>query len=124
MKELERVDKQIEKMMKNNQSDFQTYMKDGIEGLYNKRYDAGKSKMMAGMNDMQQAMADIENASKAYEDAMKNGDEEAANAALGFYGIVYVGYDKVDKIYRLQSVLCGSHHSFTSLDSFLSALIS
>lgn len=82
MKELERVDKQIEKMMKNNQSDFQTYMKDGIEGLYNKRYDAGKSKMMAGMNDMQQAMADIENASKAYEDAMKNGDEEAANAAL------------------------------------------
>lgn len=82
MKELERVDKQIEKMMKNNQSDFQTYMKDGIEGMYNKRYDAGKSKMMAGMNDMQQAMADIENASKAYEDAMKNGDEEAANAAL------------------------------------------
>lgn len=82
MKELERVDKQIEKMMKNNQSDFQTYMKDGIEGLYNKRYDAGKSKMMAGMNDMQQAMADIKNASKAYEDAMKNGDEEAANAAL------------------------------------------
>lgn len=82
MKELERVDKQIEKMMKNNQSDLQTYMKDGIEGLYNKRYDAGKSKMMAGMNDMQQAMADIENASKAYEDAMKNGDEEAANAAL------------------------------------------
>lgn len=82
MKELERVDKQIEKMMKNNQSDFQTYMKDGIEGLYNKRYDAEKSKMMAGMNDMQQAMADIENASKAYEDAMKNGDEEAANAAL------------------------------------------
>lgn len=82
MKELERVDKQIENMMKNNQSDFQTYMKDGIEGLYNKRYDAGKSKMMAGMNDMQQAMADIENASKAYEDAMKNGDEEAANAAL------------------------------------------
>lgn len=81
MKELERVDKQIEKMM-NNQSDFQTYMKDGIEGLYNKRYDAEKSKMMAGMNDMQQAMADIENASKAYEDAMKNGDEEAANAAL------------------------------------------
>lgn len=82
MKELERVDKQIEKMMKNNQSDLQTYMKDGIEGLYNKRYDAGKSKMMAGMNDMQQAMADIKNASKAYEDAMKNGDEEAANAAL------------------------------------------
>lgn len=82
MKELERVDKQIEKMMKNNQSDLQTYMKEGIEGLYNKRYDAGKSKMMAGMNDMQQAMADIENASKAYEDAMKNGDEEAANAAL------------------------------------------
>lgn len=82
MKELERVDKQIEKMMKNNQSDLQTYMKDGIEGLYNKRYDAGKSKMMAGMNDMQQAMADIENASKAYEDAMKNGNEEAANAAL------------------------------------------
>lgn len=82
MKELERVDKQIEKMMKNNQSDLQTYMKDGIEGLYNKRYDAEKSKMMAGMNDMQQAMADIENASKAYEDAMKNGDEEAANAAL------------------------------------------
>nr|DAL76304.1 MAG TPA: tail tape measure [Caudoviricetes sp.] len=82
MKELERVDKQIEKMMKNNQSDLQTYMKDGIEGLYNKRYDAGKSKMMAGMNDMQQAMADIENASKAYEDAMKNGDEKAANAAL------------------------------------------
>lgn len=81
-KELERVDKQIEKMMKNNQSDLQTYMKDGIEGLYNKRYDAGKSKMMAGMNDMQQAMADIKNASKAYEDAMKNGDEEAANAAL------------------------------------------
>lgn len=82
MKELERVDKQIEKTMKNNQSDLQTYMKDGIEGLYNKRYDAGKSKMMAGMNDMQQAMADIKNASKAYEDAMKNGDEEAANAAL------------------------------------------
>lgn len=82
MKELERVDKQIEKMMKNNQSDLQTYMKEGIDGLYNKRYDAGKSKMMAGMNDMQQAMADIENASKAYEDAMKNGDEEAANAAL------------------------------------------
>lgn len=82
MKELERVDKQIEKMMKNNQSDFQTYMKEGLDGLYNKRYDAGKSKMMAGMNDMQQAMADIENASKAYEDAMKNGDEEAANAAL------------------------------------------
>lgn len=82
MKELERVDKQIEKMMKNNQSDLQTYMKDGIEGLYNKRYDAGKSKMIAGMNDMQQAMADIKNASKAYEDAMKNGDEEAANAAL------------------------------------------
>lgn len=83
MKELERVDKQIEKVMKkNNQSDLQTYMKDGIEGLYNKRYDAGKSKMMAGMNDMQQAMADIKNASKAYEDAMKNGDEEAANAAL------------------------------------------
>lgn len=82
MEELERVDKQIEKMMKNNQSDLQTYMKDGIEGLYNKRYDAGKSKMMAGMNDMQQAMADIKNASKAYEDAMKNGDEEAANAAL------------------------------------------
>lgn len=82
MKGLERVDKQIEKMMKNNQSDLQTYMKDGIEGLYNKRYDAGKSKMMAGMNDMQQAMADIKNASKAYEDAMKNGDEEAANAAL------------------------------------------
>lgn len=82
MKELERVDKQIEKMMKNNQSDLQTYMKDGIEGLYNNRYDAGKSKMMAGMNDMQQAMADIKNASKAYEDAMKNGDEEAANAAL------------------------------------------
>lgn len=82
MKELERVDKQIENMMKNNQSDLQTYMKDGIEGLYNKRYDAGKSKMMAGMNDMQQAMADIKNASKAYEDAMKNGDEEAANAAL------------------------------------------
>lgn len=82
MKELERVDKQIEKMMKDNQSDLQTYMKDGIEGLYNKRYDAGKSKMMAGMNDMQQAMADIKNASKAYEDAMKNGDEEAANAAL------------------------------------------
>lgn len=82
MKELERVDKQIEKMMKNNQSDLQTYMKEGIEGLYNKRYDAGKSKMMAGMNDMQQAMADIKNASKAYEDAMKNGDEEAANAAL------------------------------------------
>lgn len=81
-KELERVDKQIEKMMKNNQSDLQTYMKDGLEGLYNKRYDAGKSKMMAGMNDMQQAMADIKNASKAYEDAMKNGDEEAANAAL------------------------------------------
>lgn len=51
MKELERVDKQIEKMMKNNQSDLQTYMKEGIEGLYNKRYDAGKSKMMAGMND-------------------------------------------------------------------------
>lgn len=82
MKELERVDKQIEKMMKNNQSDLQTYMKEGLDGLYNKRYDAGKSKMMAGMNDMQQAMADIENASKAYEDAMKNGDEEAANAAL------------------------------------------
>lgn len=82
MKELERVDKQIEKAMKNNQSDLQTYMKDGIEGLYNKRYDAEKSKMMAGMNDMQQAMADIKNASKAYEDAMKNGDEEAANAAL------------------------------------------
>lgn len=82
MKELERVDKQIEEMMKNNQSDFQTYMKEGLDGLYNKRYDAGKSKMMAGMNDMQQAMADIENASKAYEDAMKNGDEEAANAAL------------------------------------------
>lgn len=82
MKELERVDKQIEKMMKNNQSDLQTYMKDGIYGLYNKRYDAGKSKMIAGMNDMQQAMADIKNASKAYEDAMKNGDEKAANAAL------------------------------------------
>lgn len=82
MKELERVDKQIEKMMKNNQSDFQTYMKEGLDGLYNKRYDAGKSKMIAGMNDMQQAMADIKNASKAYEDAMKNGDEEAANAAL------------------------------------------
>lgn len=82
MKELERVDKQIEKMMKNNQSDLQTYMKEGLDGLYNKRYDAGKSKMIAGMNDMQQAMADIKNASKAYEDAMKNGDEEAANAAL------------------------------------------
>lgn len=82
MKELERVDKQIEKMMKNNESDLQTYMKDGLDGLYNKRYDAGKSKMIAGMNDMQQAMADIKNASKAYEDAMKNGDEEAANAAL------------------------------------------
>lgn len=82
MKELERVDKQIEKMMKNNESDLQTYMKDGLEGLYNKRYDAGKSTMMAGMNDMTQAMADIKNASKAYEDAMKNGDEEAANAAL------------------------------------------
>lgn len=82
MKELERVDKQIEKMMKNNQSDLQTYMKEGIEGLYNKRYDAGKSKMMAGMNDMKQAMADIEKASNAYQEAMKNGDEEAANAAL------------------------------------------
>lgn len=82
MKELERVDKQIEKMMKNNQSDLQTYMKEGLDGLYNKRYDAGKSKMIAGMNDMQQAMADIKNASKAYEDAMKNGDEKAANAAL------------------------------------------
>lgn len=82
MKELERVDKQIEKMMKSNESDLQTYMKDGIEGLYNKRYDAGKSKMMAGMNDMTQAMADIEKASNAYQEAMKNGDEEAANAAL------------------------------------------
>lgn len=82
MKELERVDKQIEKMMKNNESDLQTYMKDGIEGLYNKRYDAGKSTMMAGMNDMKQAMADIEKASNAYQEAMKNGDEEAANAAL------------------------------------------
>lgn len=82
MKELERVDKQIEKMMKNNESDLQTYMKDGIEGLYNKRYDAGKSTMMAGMNDMEQAMADIEKASNAYQEAMKNGDEEAANAAL------------------------------------------
>lgn len=82
MKELERVDKQIEKMMKNNESDLQTYMKDGLEGLYNKRYDAGKSTMMAGMNDMKQAMADIEKASNAYQEAMKNGDEEAANAAL------------------------------------------
>lgn len=82
MKELERVDKQIEKMMKNNESDLQTYMKDGLEGLYNKRYDAGKSTMMAGMNDMEQAMADIEKASNAYQEAMKNGDEEAANAAL------------------------------------------
>ncbi len=44
MKELERVDKQIEKMMKNNQSDLQTYMKDGIEGLYNKRYECWKVK--------------------------------------------------------------------------------
>lgn len=82
MKELERVDKQIEKMMKNNESDLQTYMKDGLEGLYNKRYDAGKSTMMAGMNDMKQAMADIEKASNAYQEAMKNGDEKAANAAL------------------------------------------
>lgn len=82
MKELERVDKQIEKVMKNNESDLQTYMKDGLEGLYNKRYDAGKSTMMAGMNDMEQAMADIEKASNAYQEAMKNGDEEAANAAL------------------------------------------
>ena len=39
-------------------------------------------KMMAGMNDMTQAMADIEKASNAYQEAMKNGDEEAANAAL------------------------------------------
>lgn len=81
VKELKRVDDQIEKLFKNNKSDLQTYMKGGLSGLFDKKYSEGQAMISKGTTDSEKALSDMRNAAQAYKDAMEKGDASAAQAA-------------------------------------------
>lgn len=81
VKELKRVDDQIEKLFKNNKSDLQTYMEGGLSGLFDKQYSKGQAMISKGTTDSEKALSDMRNAAQAYKDAMENGDASAAQAA-------------------------------------------
>lgn len=81
VKELKRVDDQIEKLFKNNKSDLQTYMEGGLSGLFDKQYSEGQAMISKGTTDSEKALSDMRNAAQAYKDAMENGNASAAQAA-------------------------------------------
>lgn len=81
VKELKRVDDQIEKLFKNNKSDLQTYMEGGLSGLFDKKYSEGQAMISKGTTDSEKALSDMRNAAQAYKDAMEKGDASAAQAA-------------------------------------------
>jgi hypothetical protein len=81
VKELKRVDDQIEKLFKNNKSDLQTYMEGGLSGLFDKQYSKGQAMISKGTTDSEKALSDMRNAAQAYKDAMENGNASAAQAA-------------------------------------------
>lgn len=81
VKELKRVDDQIEKLFKNNKSDLQTYMEGGLIGLFDKQYSKGQAMISKGTTDSEKALSDMRNAAQAYKDAMENGNASAAQAA-------------------------------------------
>lgn len=81
VKELKRVDDQIEKLFKNNKSDLQTYMEGGVSGLFDKKYSEGQAMISKGTTDSEKALSDMRNAAQAYKDAMEKGDASAAQAA-------------------------------------------
>ncbi len=81
VKELKRVDDQIEKLFKNNKSDLQTYMEGGLSGLFDKKYSEGQAMISKGTTDSEKALSDMRNAAQAYKDAMENGNASAAQAA-------------------------------------------
>lgn len=81
VKELKRVDDQIEKLFKNNKSDLQTYMEGGLSGLFDKQYSEGQAMISKGTTDSEKALSDMRNAAQAYKDAMEKGDASAAQAA-------------------------------------------
>lgn len=81
VKELKRVDDQIEKLFKNNKSDLQTYMEGGLSRLFDKKYSEGQAMISKGTTDSEKALSDMRNAAQAYKDAMEKGDASAAQAA-------------------------------------------
>lgn len=81
VKELKRVDDQIEKLFKNNKSDLQTYIEGGVSGLLDKKYSEGQAMISKGTTDREKALSDMRNAAQAYKDAMEKGDASAAQAA-------------------------------------------
>ncbi len=81
VKELKRVDDQIEKLFKNNKSDLQTYMEGGLSGLFDKQYSEGQAMISKGTTDSEKALSDMRNAAQAYKDAMEKGNASAAQAA-------------------------------------------